>query len=98
MGSSVDVLWQLYSASHHNRIDTRIFSSCAVQIGPPIQHGRSHKCDGLGAGLNLSLATIQKKEGVAALVREELMSGKFGNAQRGAGRFSHEAVKHVARV
>jgi hypothetical protein len=42
------------SASHHNRIDTRIFSLCVVSTGPP--DGGFYTSTGLGAGLNLWLA------------------------------------------
>ena len=35
---------------------------------------------------------------VAASVGQELLSGKFGQAQRAPIRFSHEAVNHVVRV
>jgi hypothetical protein len=72
-------LWQIYSASHHNRIDTGIF---IVWTGPPIQDGRSHIRAGLIAGLSLSLAMIQENCGVyvTAAVGQELLSGKLGQA------------------
>ena len=43
---------------------------------------------------------IQKDYGpyVAASVGQELLSVKFGQAQRAPIRFSHEAVNHVVRV
>jgi len=81
-------LSHLYSASHHNRIDTGILSSCAVWTGPP--DGGFYTSTGFSAGLNLSLAMIQEDYGayVAASLGWELLSM----------RFSHEAVNHVVRV
>ena len=78
----------LYSASHHNRIDTGILSSCAVWTGPP--DGGFYTSTEFSAGLNLSLAMIQEDYGayVAASLGWELLSM----------RFSHEAVNHVVRV
>jgi hypothetical protein len=74
-------LSHLYSASHHNRIDTRILSSGAVWAGPP--DGGFYTSTGLSAGLNLSLAMIQEDYGayVAASVGQQLLSGKFGQVQ-----------------
>jgi hypothetical protein len=87
-------LLQIYSASHHNWIDLGIL---AMWTGPPIQDGRSYICAGLSAGLNLSLAKIQKDYGVAASVGQKLLSVKFGRTQRRI-RFSHEAANHVVRI
>ena len=76
----------LYSASHHNWIDTGILSSCAVWTEPP--DGGFYTSTGLNAGLNLSLAMIQEDYG-AYLVSQ---------TQRAPIRFSHEAVNHIVRV
>ena len=73
----MDALSYAYSASHHNRIDTRILFSRAVWTGPP--DGRSYTSTGLIAGLNLSLAMIQE-DYVIAGVGQELLSGKLGQA------------------
>ena len=83
----IDALLHLYSASHHNRVDTGIL---AVWTGPPIQDGRFYTCTGVSASLNLSLTMIQKDYGayVAASLGQELLSG----------RFTHEAVTRVVRV
>ena len=68
-------------------------------MGPPIQDGRSYIFASRSAGLNLSLAMIQEAYGAygAASVGQELLSVKFGQAQRPM-RFSHEAMNHVGRI
>jgi hypothetical protein len=90
-------LSQLYSASHHNRIDTQTLSSCAVWTRPP--DGRFYTSIGLSAGSNLSLAKIQKDYGAYdSGIDQELLSVKFSQIQRTPIRFSHEAVNHVVRI
>ena len=53
-------------------------------FGPDRPDGRFYTSTGLSAGLNLSLAMIQEDYGayVAASVGQELLSVKFGQAQR----------------
>jgi transcriptional regulator GlxA family with amidase domain len=48
-----------------------------MEIGPPIQDGRSYTWASCSAGFNLSLAMIQEDYGVTALIGQELVSPKL---------------------
>jgi transcriptional regulator GlxA family with amidase domain len=80
-------LSHLYSASHHNRIKLKFFFRALFGPDP---RWSVYTSTGLYAGINFSLAMIQKDYAayVAASLGEELLSG----------RFSHEAVSYIVRV